>query len=1054
MAVRLRRRRSPAISPRTWRAAPAGAAPAGPDRVDPPARRRGRSTSSSRSTSAWPATSATSSAWSRASRRPRRRSRSGSGSCRDTGWLLVQLLRHLGLRRALRLRLPDPAHADVKALDGPSGTAVDFTDLHAWAEVYLPGAGWIGLDPTSGLLAGEGHIPLACTPSPRAPRRSAAPSTSARSTFSHHAWRCTRVCETRASPSRTPRSSGRAIDALGARGRRASSRRGDVRLTMGGEPTFVSIDDPRRRGVEHRGAGPAQAPARGRAAARACSAALRAGRPAALRPGQVVSGRAAAALGARLLVARRRRADLARRGAGRRRVDSDLGHDAGTAQRFIEALATRLGVEPGCAIAGYEDVWYYLWQRAAAAGQRRPAASRSSTTPEERARLAQRVRAAASSTWSATRCRSRAAGCRRAGRLALAQRPLVLPRRAPVPAARRLADGLSPAARLAAVDRRGRREHADRTGSVRAAPPLPPPRRAAAAAPRGDGAGRRSRRRGDDDRGPAAAGDQRPATSATWRRVALSRPRRSSAPRSASSRATAAARLPAAGPRPLEDYLDLVAAVEATAGRAAAAGDPRGLHAAARSAADPLQGHARPRRDRGQHPSGGELGRALSDHTTHLYEEARQTRLGTEKFMLDGRHTGTGGGNHIVLGGADAGRQPVPAPARPAAQPDRATGTTTRRCRTCSRAVHRPDQPGPARRRGAQRQRLRAGDRVRPRSPDAADGPPPPWLVDRSSATCWSTSPATRTAPSSASTSCTRPTAAAAGSGLVELRAFEMPPHARMSLAQQLLLRALVARFWDDAVPARARCAGAPSCTTASCCRTSSRGDFEDVIDDLHEAGFAFEAELVRAAPRVPLPACSATVAYRGVELELRQAIEPWHVLGEEAAGGGTARYVDSSVERLAGARSTGLDRRAPRRRRATAARVPLHPTGTHGEFVAGVRYRAWQPPSCLHPTIPVHAPLVFDLVDTWTRPLARRLHVPRARIRAAAVYDTLPGQRLRGRGPPAGAVLRVRPHAGRRRAGPHTAQPDPQFPLTLDLRRADDAGRAPVMTTSRLTVR
>ncbi|MFM7099970.1 MAG: transglutaminase family protein, partial [Verrucomicrobiota bacterium] len=166
----------------------------------------------------------------------------GSGSCRDSGWLLVQVLRHLGLAARFVSGYLIQLAPDVKALDGPSGTEVDFTDLHAWCEVYLPGAGWIGLDPTSGLLAGEGHIPLSCTPEPS----SAAPVTGAidpcEATLRHE-MRVTRIYESPRVTRPYSEDQWRRIEGLG-REIDADLRKQDVRLTMGGEPTFVSLDDP------------------------------------------------------------------------------------------------------------------------------------------------------------------------------------------------------------------------------------------------------------------------------------------------------------------------------------------------------------------------------------------------------------------------------------------------------------------------------------------------------------------------------------------------------------------------------------------------------------------------------------------------------------------------------------------------------------------------------------------------------------------------------------------------------------------------------------------
>ena len=191
--------------------------------------------------------------------------------------------------------------------------------------------------------------------------------------------------------------------------------------------------------------------------------------------------------------------------------------------------------------------------------------------------------------------------------------------------------------------------------------------------------------------------------------------------------------------------------------------------------------------------------REAVDITRDLYEEARLSRLGTDKFMIDGRHTGTGGGNHVVLGGATAAGQPVPAPARSAEEPDALLAAASVAVLSVLRPVHRPDQPGAAHRRGAPRSALRTRDRAFEgaaagrRRAAARRG----WSTG-CSAISWSTSPATPIAPKSASTSCSRPDGPTGRLGLVEFRSFEMPPDARMSLAQQLLLRALVAWFWRE----------------------------------------------------------------------------------------------------------------------------------------------------------------------------------------------------------------------------------------------------------------
>jgi uncharacterized protein (DUF2126 family) len=268
--------------------------------------------------------------------------------------------------------------------------------------------------------------------------------------------------------------------------------------------------------------------------------------------------------------------------------------------------------------------------------------------------------------------------------------------------------------------------------------------------------------------------------------------------------------------------------------------------------------------------------------------------------------------------------------------------------------------------------------------------------------------------------------------GLLEFRGFEMPPHAQMSLLQMLLMRALVARFWQTPYRGRLTRWGTGLHDRFMLPHYVAQ-DMHDVVQDLQQAGYAFAFEWFAPFIEFRFPRYG-TVVYHGIEIELRHAVEPWHVQGEEVGAGGTARYVDSSVERL----QVKVRHMNETRHILTCngRQVPLNPTGTPGEYVAGVRYRAWAPPSALHPTIGVHSPLVFDLVDTWNgRSIGGcTYHVVHPGGRS---YDTFP---VNANEAEARRVARFWNHGhtpGEMHV--HREGRNPEYPMTLDLRRATE---------------
>lgn len=357
------------------------------------------------------------------------------------------------------------------------------------------------------------------------------------------------------------------------------------------------------------------------------------------------------------------------------------------------------------------------------------------------------------------------------------------------------------------------------------------------------------------------------------------------------------------------------------------------------------------------HPAGS--WKDLVHNTETLYHEAHLARLGAEKFMLDGRHTGTGGGNHVTLGG----RTPADSPLlrRPELLQSLVTfwqhhpglsylfsgmfiGPTSQ--------APRPDE--------GRDEALYEMEIAFQNMPDGFVQEP--WLVDRLMRNLL----VDITGNTHRSEFCIDKLYAAGSAsgrqGLLEFRGFEMPPHPHMSLVQMLLLRCLVARFWKEPYK-KPLVRWGTSLHDKFMLPHFVWQDVKEVVADLQRHGFPFKLEWLTPFEEFRFPHYGRQ-QIDDVEIELRWAIEPWHVLGEEISATGTARYVDSSVERLQ-VKVTGLTE-GRYVLSCNGRRVPIRSTGRKEEYVGAVRYKAWAPPSALHPTLGIDSPLVFDLIDTW----------------------------------------------------------------------------------------
>jgi uncharacterized protein (DUF2126 family)/transglutaminase-like putative cysteine protease len=963
-----------------------------------------------------------------------------SGSCRDSAWLLCQLLRHCGLATRFVSGYLIQLKPDVKSLDGPSGAEKDFTDLHAWTEVYLPGGGWIGLDPTSGLLVGEGHVPLAATPDPSSAAPISGGVDKCECEFSFEMG-VTRIYESPRVTLPYTDAQWKSIESLG-HAIDDDLKKGDVRLTMGGEPTFVSVDDPDGPEWNFTAVSPKKRQLSGELIKRlrtkfAPGSLLHYGQGK-WYPGEQLPRYALAAYW------RKDGVPIWKDDALIADESKDYGHSAKDAKELLTRIAKVTGADPKYLIPAYEDAFYYTWKE-----RRLP----SNVTPEktnlkdklERERIAKIFQRGLGEVVGYTLPIKRATYGNQPGwmsgawflrdddtlwlipgdsamglRLPLDSIPWVAEKEFPW---LHQQDPSNPQLPELPKEFPYKVRQPESTGQhfIR--------REGGAPLPVGYGPGQRAQQRGEleDERielPPLPQYDYDPnrrpvqGQSAPWiiRTALCVEPRDG--------------RLHVFMPpvATTEDYLDLVAGIETAV-------TELGLPII-------IEGETPPRDPRlnklavtpdpgvievNMHPS--KTWDELVERTTALYEEARLTRLGTEKFMLDGRHTGTGGGNHIIIGGETPTDSPV------LRRPDLLQ----------SLIAYWQNHPslswlfsglflGPT----SQAPRI---DEARNDSLYELEvafkelgrntkqfGYTPPWLCDRLFRNLLIDSSGNTHRSEFSIDKLYAPESSAGRLGLVEMRAFEMPPHAQMSLAQHLLLRGLVAKFWNEPYTNGLVRWGTDihdRWMLPHFCET----DFKDVIRDLRDAGYPFEFDWFAPHFEFRFPRIG-DLEQRDMEIELRTALEPWHVLGEEPGGGGTVRYVDSSLERLQiKARGFTGDRFAIT---VGGHRLPLHPTGTNGEFVAGVRYRAWQPPECLQPTIGVHTPLIFDVVDTWN---GRSLG-------GCSYHVAHPGGRSNDKFPINSYEAESRRLARFFRHG-HTpgkftvapAKVNPEFPFTLDLR-------------------
>ena len=912
----------------------------------------------------------------------------GSGSCRDMAWFLCQALRHLGLATRFASGYLIQLAPDVKSLDGPSGTDVDFTDLHAWTEVYLPGAGWVGLDPTSGLFAGEGHIPLCSTPNPS----SAAPITGtlesdAKATLQHE-MSVTRIAEAPRVTKPYSDAQWKAIDRLGA-AVDAELEAGGVKLTMGGEPTFVSLDD-RESNEWHYDALGGQKKDLGkdmlqRLRGRFAPGGVHMFTQGKWYPGEILPRWAMPCFW------RRDGEPAWRDDTLLADPDEPLGHTIETAERFIAMLADRLGVPSSYAQPAREDTPYYLWK-----DRRLPQTDEIMEADVYERAERDRLQALLDKNLNAPVgyvlplhfSHRRGRWISNAWKFK-GPHLVLLTGDSPIGLRLPLSGLPSPEEAL--------EEAAPERSPFDASPPLPK-RSALDKQPTERGTP------GDKEFAEDPNGLIRTALCAETRGGVLH------------------LFLPPVAWA--EHAMELLAAIEDTAARLetpvvlegyALPADPRIAHFSVTPDPGVIEINVQPAGDWDE----------LTRIADAVYEEARLARLSTEKFMIDGRRTGTGGGNHIVLGAAKPEDSPF------LRRPDLLRSMISfwqnhpSLSYLFSSLYIGPTSQSPRidEARHDSLYELEIAFQQIPEKGDIA-----PWVVDR----LFRNLLVDLTGNTHRAEFCIdklySPDSDRGRLGLVEMRGFEMPPHPQMSLVQAVLLRACIALFWKKPY-AGGLVRWGTLLHDKFMLPHYVREDFLDVLSFLRAGGYDLQPDWFEPFFAFRFPECGR-VQVGDATVTLRSALEPWPVMGEEPAAGGVSRSVDATVERLE-VKMQGL---TPGRHlvACNGRRVPMQTTRENGVFVGGVRFKAWSQPSSLHPRLPVQAPLVFDLFDLLNERAIGgcTYHVAHPGGRS---FETFPVNENEAEGRKL-ARFEARGHTPGAAPVPEN-ETNPEFPHTLDLR-------------------